>query len=218
MILLSWTGCRTGLSRADILSIGKDVPALNILKMLKGDVKVYLKMLQKRRSIRKYQDKEVSGEQIQALLQAALLSPSSRGQRPWQFVLIDQEEILEELAEAKAGGSSFLAGAEIAVAVAADPEVSDVWVEDCSIAATHIQMMAEDLGLGSCWIQIRRRQRQDGIDSENYVRDVLDLPDKLRVLAIVALGYPDEEKPSYELDELNYDRVHYNSYGQEIPN
>lgn len=179
---------------------------------------MYLKMLQKRRSIRKYQDKEVSGEQIQALLQAALLSPSSRGQRPWQFVLIDQEEILEELAEAKAGGSSFLAGAEIAVAVAADPEVSDVWVEDCSIAATHIQMMAEDLGLGSCWIQIRRRQRQDGMDSENYVRDVLDLPDKLRVLAIVALGYPDEEKPSYELDELNYDRVHYNSYGQEIPN
>ncbi len=179
---------------------------------------MYLKMLQKRRSIRKYQDKEVSGEQIQALLQAALLSPSSRGQRPWQFVLIDQEEVLEELAEAKAGGSSFLAGAEIAIAVAADPEVSDVWVEDCSIAVTHIQMMAEDLGLGSCWIQIRRRQRQNGESSEDYVRKVLALPDRLRVLAVVALGYADEVKEAYELDELNYDKVHYNSYGQEIPN
>ncbi len=179
---------------------------------------MYLKMLQKRRSIRKYKDEEVNGEQIQALLQAALLSPSSRGQRPWQFILIDENNILAELADAKAGGSSFLAGAEYAVAIAADPEVSDVWVEDCSIAATNIQMMAEDLGLGSCWVQIRRRQRQNGEDSESYVKEILDLPQDLRVLAIIALGHPDEEKEDHELDELAYDKIHYNCYGQEIPN
>ena len=178
---------------------------------------MYMKLLEDRRSIRKYKNQEIEGEKVQSLLQAALLSPTSRGSQPWQFVQIDDKDLLQELAEAKAGGSSFLAGASLAIVIAADPEDSDVWVEDCSIAATNIQMEALDLELGSCWIQIRNRQRQDGSNSEEYVKEVLNLPNKLRVDSIIALGYPDEEKGKHDLDDLPYNKVHYNRYGHEVP-
>ncbi|MGM0420248.1 MAG: nitroreductase family protein [Bacillota bacterium] len=178
---------------------------------------MFMQLLMERRSIRNFQDKEIEGEKIQSLLQAGLLSPTSRGSKPWQLIQIDSKDILQKLSEAKAGGSSFVAGAKMAIVVAADPEVSDVWIEDSAIAALNIHLEASDLELGSCWVQIRKRQRQDGSDSEAYVKEVLGLPDNLRVDSIIALGYPAEEKPEHDLDDLPYDQVHYNKYGQEIP-
>ncbi len=176
-----------------------------------------LELLQERRSIRRYSEEEVKGEDVQTLVQAALLSPTSRDSQPWQFVIVDDETLLQKLAQAKAGGSSFVAGADLAIVVAADPELSDVWIEDCAIATTNMHNMAAALGLGSCWVQIRRRQRQDGGSSEKFVRDVLDMPGGYRVDCLLAVGHPDEEKEAYQLEDLPYDRIHYNQYGQDTP-
>ncbi len=178
---------------------------------------MYLDLLKERRSIRNYSGKEVEGEDIQQIIQAALLSPTSRGSRPWRFVLVDDPNLLEDLAAAKEEGSDFVSGAEMAIVVAADPRASDVWIEDCAIAAANMHNIAAGMELGSCWVQIRRRQNKDGKSSEKYVRELLGLPEQLRVACFLAVGHPEENKEPRRLEDLSYERVHYNYYGQDIP-
>ena len=110
---------------------------------------------------------------------------------------------------------SFLQGAPLAVVVAADPKKSDVWVEDCSIAATFLQLAAEDMGLGSCWIQIRNRPHPSGISAGDYVKRTCSLPEHLDVDSIIALGYPAEEKPQKRKEELLREKIHKNFFNNE---
>ncbi|WP_407312810.1 nitroreductase family protein [Desulfosporosinus sp. SB140] len=174
-----------------------------------------LDILLKRRSIRKYKPTKIDRETVQVLLKAALLSPSSCGFRPWQFVVVDDSEILSRLAAAKKG-AGHLKGAALAVVILADPNRSDVWVEDASIAATIFHLTAESLGLGSCWIQIRERQYSDTETAEQYVRRILAVPDTLNVASIISFGYPAESKPPYSEEDIkSFGKVHRNAYGSE---
>ncbi len=120
-----------------------------------------IEILRKRRSIRKYRDKDIEPEIVELLKEAALRSPTSRNFRPWRFVFVENRGKLEALSKAKPSGSSFLAGARLGVVVCADEDESDVWIEDCSIASIILQLVGESLGLGSCWIQIRLRMHDD---------------------------------------------------------
>ncbi|MFP4446366.1 MAG: nitroreductase family protein [Desulfosudaceae bacterium] len=151
-------------------------------------------LLRKRRSIRSYQDRPIDAASREVLQEALLRSPSSRNIRPWEFVWIEDKETLGRLARAKPHGSSFLAGAALGIVVCGDPGQSDVWIEDCSIAAVIAHLAAASLGLGSCWVQIRRRHHDEQRPAEEYVRSVLDLPDTLAVEAIIAVGHPAEDK------------------------
>ncbi len=168
-----------------------------------------LDLLQRRRSIRRFLEKPVEAEKIDALLEAALRSPSSRGRRPWTFVVVSDGETLEQLSLIKAHGSAFLAGVPLAVVVAGDPQVSDVWIEDCAIASIILQLEAESLGLGSCWVQVRERFHSDGRSSEEVLCPLLDLPDSLRVLSIIGLGYPAEKPSAHSREELLFERVRF---------
>jgi nitroreductase len=174
---------------------------------------MFLSLLQKRRSIRKFKPQPVEPEKVEQLIEAALRSPSSRGLSPWQFVVVDEPETLGRLARAKAHGSEFLAGAPLAVAVCADPQRCDVWVEDCAIAAILLQLAAESLGLGSCWAQIRQRPHGDGRSAEAYVREVLGLPESLVVECIVGIGYPARRLPGHPRESLPFDKVHRSRFG-----
>ena len=116
---------------------------------------MFSSLIQKRRSIRKFQEKPVENEKIEILIEAALRSPSSRGHNPWEFVVVTERDSLEKLSSAKIHGSEFLKNAPLGMVVCADEDKCDVWVEDCSIASTFIFLASESLGLGSCWIQIR---------------------------------------------------------------
>jgi nitroreductase len=171
-----------------------------------------LSILEKRRSIRKFQVQPVEAEKVDALVEAALRSPSSRGRNPWEFVLVTDADSLEKLSKAKAHGAEFLSGAKVAFVVCADREKSDVWIEDCSIAAIILQLTAESLGLGSCWAQIRLRQRKDGSSAEDYVRDLLGLPSRFSVGSIIGIGYPGETKPGHPKKSLEYGKIHYEKY------
>lgn len=171
-------------------------------------------LLRSRRSIRRFTAQSVEEEKLILLLEAALRSPSSKGNTPWEFLVVTDRQRLEKLSVAKAHGAGLLAGAALAIVVCADPAKSDVWVEDAAVAATLIHLQATDLGLGSCWVQIRLRQRQDQTSSQAYLADLLGLPDGLMVLAMVGIGYPVEGKNGHPHSSLCFDQVSYEQFGQ----
>jgi nitroreductase len=173
-----------------------------------------LPLIQKRRSIRKYQRKPVEIDKIQTLVEAALRSPSSMGYNPWEFVVVDDPNLLDKLSKAKPQGSAFIKAAPLGIVVCADPDRSSVWVEDASIACTYIQLTAESLALGSCWIQIRDRMHDQSKAAEAYISEVLNIPKKLKVEAMIAIGYPDEQKAPRPKEELQYGKVHQNLHGK----
>lgn len=174
---------------------------------------MFIDLLRKRRSIRQYEAKAVAHEDIDIIVESMLRSPSSRSLNPWHFVVVTEPGIISDLSTSKPHGAAFLKKAPLAIVVCADPKVSDVWVEDCSIAALNLHLAATDLGLGSCWIQIRKRNYDDSLSSEDYVKKVLDLKEEMRVEAIIAIGYPKEEKQGQPESSLLYERVSYEKYG-----
>lgn len=172
-----------------------------------------LELLKKRRTIRKYKQDKVPDEIKNNLIKAALLSPSSRKTNPWEFVLVDDELYLEKLSNSKRG-AKFLKNAPLGIVVLADETKSDVWVEDTSIASIFIQLVAEDMGLGSCWIQIRNRMHDENQTSEDYIRGILDIPENYRVEAIISVGFPDEEKEPHSEENLQFEKVHINNFNK----
>jgi len=166
-----------------------------------------LDILRERRSIRRYEDREIETEKIELIKEAALRSPSSRGINPWRFLFVTDKATLAELSRAKESGSSFLKGAGLCVVVCAVQGESDVWVEDCSIAAIILQLAGCSLGLGSCWIQIRKRMHSSNLSSEDYIKRVLGFPENLSILSMIAFGYPDEEKRPVPKDQLEYEKI-----------
>lgn len=165
-----------------------------------------------RRSHRKFTGEEIDGEDVKTILRAALMAPTSKGQRAWQFVVVDNKMDLEKLADAKDLGGQFLKDAPLAVVVLGDPLQNDCWVEDGSIAAISMQYQAEALGLGSCWVQMRGRGLSDGTSADMVIRGVLDIPEELSCLCVVAIGHKtDERKPQNE-DKLKWENVHLEKF------
>ena len=173
--------------------------------------------IQKRRSIRKFTDRPVERQKIDIIIEAALRAPSSMGRDPWEFIVVDDKEMLEQLSKAKLHGATFLKGAALGIAVCADKNKSDVWIEDASIASTHIYLAAESLGLGACWIQLRKRNYSDDMTAGQNAASLLNLPEGMEILSIMAIGYAAEEKSPHKKEDLKYDRVHKNMYGKKMP-
>ncbi|MBW2526048.1 MAG: nitroreductase family protein [Deltaproteobacteria bacterium] len=173
-----------------------------------------IELLRTRRSIRKFTPEPVDRALVDQVVEAVLRAPSSRGRRPWEFVVVDDRSLLASLSRAKPHGASFLAGAPVGIVVCGDERRSDVWVEDCSIAAFIAHAAAHGLGLGSCWIQLRLRPHDDEQSAEQYVRGLLAIADPLRVHSIVALGHPAESKPGHELGSLDRCKIHWNRFGE----
>ncbi len=174
---------------------------------------MFVSLVRRRRSIRKFLKKEVEADKVDLLVEAALRAPSSRGLNPWEFIVVREKESLARLSRAKEHGSSFLKKAPLAIVVCADPRKCDVWIEDASIASVFIHLAAESLGLGSCWIQIRDRMHDRVRTAEEYVSEVLRIPGGLRVESIVAVGHPAEKKAPHGMEELQYEKVHLGLYG-----
>lgn len=172
-----------------------------------------LNLLRKRRSIRKFTSQPVEAAKIEALVEAAVRTPTSRGRCPWEFIVVTEPELLVKLGKAKEHGSAFLGGAPLAIVVAANATKSDVWTEDCSIAAMVIQLAAEELGLGSCWAQIRLRPHNAGCSAEQYLKEMLGLPGSHVVECVIGIGYPAEVKDGHPTEDLLFDQVHRNRFG-----
>ena len=155
--------------------------------------------------MRKFTDEELTQDQVVTLLKAALMSPSSKRSNPWQFVVVDDKETLKQLSCCKDMGASFLKDAALAIVVMADPLMSDVWIEDAAIASLMIQLQAEDMGLGSCWIH-REREMFATEEGKELMRE-WGLPEGLVGIGALSLGYPDGEPSPAKPRKEGYARV-----------
>lgn len=170
-----------------------------------------LDLFKERRSIRIFKEEKIQKEMIQNIIRAGLLAPSSKNKKPMEVIVVEDRETLQKLKACKNKGSNGLDTAPCAIVVIGDSRKSDVWIEDASIASSYMQLEAESLGLGSVWIQIRKRQ-SDYDDSEKEVRKVLSIPEGYGVLNILAVGYKAENKNPYDESDIDYSKVHYEKY------
>ena len=173
----------------------------------------FSELIKKRRSMRKFTNEELTQEQVVSLMKAALMAPTSKRSNAWQFVVVGNKELLKKLSLCKEQSAQFIADAALAIVIVADPLASDVWIEDAAIASIYIQLQAEDLGLGSCWVQVRERFTASGIPSNDYVHEVLDLPLQLQVLSIIAVGHKGMERKPFDESHLQWEKIHLNKYG-----
>lgn len=170
-------------------------------------------LIKTRRSMRKFTDEKVTDEEVKMLMRAALMSPSSKSTRSWQFVVVNDADTIKKLAHSKQAGAEFIEGAPLAIVVTASPEATDVWIEDASIASLMIQLQAEELGLGTCWAQIRLRGMEDGTPATTVVREILGIPENLEVLDIIGVGHKAMERKPMDDAKLLWNQVHYNKFG-----
>ncbi|HVP76286.1 MAG TPA: nitroreductase family protein [Thermodesulfobacteriota bacterium] len=145
--------------------------------------------IRQRRSVRAYKAVEVEEEKLKKILEAARLSPSASNQQSWKFIVIRNKETKKKLARA-AFGQSFIGEAPV-VMVACGTESKAVMAcgqpthtVDVSIACAFMILQACELGLGTCWI---------GAFEEGEVKKILEIPKSARVVAMIPLGYPDED-------------------------
>lgn len=165
-------------------------------------------LLKSRRSIRMYDKREVEQDKIDSILKAGMLAPSSRGLNPWEFIVVKDKKMLSKLSISKQSGSAFLEDAPIAIVVIADTQLSDVWIEDCSISAILMQLQAQKLGLGSCWVQARNRLKNESEWTEEYIKEQLKIPDKYGVCCILSFGYPNQTKQNHKDCNADTKKIH----------
>ncbi|MCF6461844.1 nitroreductase family protein [Clostridium sp. Cult1] len=158
-----------------------------------------------RRSIRKYSSKPVEEEKLLKVLEAARLSPSAKNRQEWRFIVVRELKTRMKLTEAI--GQPFVGEAPI-ILVCCGTEVESImrggqprYTVDLSIATAYMILEAYEQGLGTCWL---------GSYDENKVKEVLGIPEGVRIVAITPLGYPNESpapRPRKQLDEIiSYDK------------
>ncbi|NLX62181.1 MAG: nitroreductase [Tissierellia bacterium] len=159
-----------------------------------------------RRSIRKYKDKPVEEEKLYKVLEAGRLSPSARNLQNWKFIVVRDKETRKKLVD-EAIKQSFVGQAPIILVCCGTETESRMkcgqyrYTVDLSIATAYMILEAYEQGLGTCWL---------GSFDEEKVKEILDIPDKVRVVAITPLGYPDEDpapRPRKALEDIvSYDK------------
>lgn len=150
-------------------------------------------ILFRRRSVRKFTDRKVDRQTIDKILEATLTAPSSKNTRSSRFMVVDDPTMLERISQMRDSGSAFVKNAPMAVIVLGDTALTDLWVDNCAISATILQLAAEEQGLGSCWVHVNGRPRKkDAPDmgtAAEYLRKLLPIPASWSPLCVVALGY-----------------------------
>ncbi len=162
----------------------------------------------KRRSIRKYTDKAISKEAIEKILRAGMSAPSAGNEQPWQFIVVDEKDILKDITKIHPY-SQMLKEASHAIVICGDMKLKkfgeDFWIQDCSAAAENMLIMAQALELGAVWLGVYPvKERVEGIGK------LLGLPEQVVPFCVISLGYPGEKKNSG--DRYNPERVHWNKW------
>ena len=142
--------------------------------------------IRKRRSIRRYLDRQVEKEKLERVLEAGRLAPSANNKQEWRYVIVQDKAMREELMKA-ASHQSFVADAPVVIAACAETDNRMMrcgqlaYPIDVAISIDHITLKAVDEGLGTCWI---------GSFDEPKVKQLLNIPAEIRVVELLTLGYP----------------------------
>ena len=157
----------------------------------------FLEVIEKRRSVRTYSDRPVEKEVLDAIVKVAQTAPSSRNSKSSAFMIVEDKDTLEALSQMRDSGSGLLAGAQAAVVVMGDETKTDLWVDNCAISATFVQLAVTAMDLVSCWVHVNGRPRlkaePEGATAEDYVAELLGIKDGIRPYCVIAIGYPVEE-------------------------
>lgn len=160
-----------------------------------------------RRSIRKYTDQNITKEQVEQLLKAAFAAPSAGNRQSWQFIIVDDKDILDSITKVHPH-SQMLKEAALAILVCGDTSVElypGYFAQDCSAATENILIAATDMGLGSVWLGVYPRT-----DRVQDITEIFKLPEGIVPFSIISLGYPAEKKePSNRYDE---NKIHFNKW------
>ena len=163
-------------------------------------------IFKKRRSVRQFKNKKVTEKQIKEILSAAMVAPSANHVNPWEFVVVRDKETLSRLSEIGMW-QKFVADASVSIVISANPADTDKWVQDCSIATSHIYLEAANQGLGSCWANVMGNPMKEN-ERERLVKQILNIPDIHRVLCIMAIGHPAKDVEEHSENEYREDKVH----------
>lgn len=162
-----------------------------------------------RRSVRVFEDRQVPNELRQKIMQAAMAAPSARNEQPWKFVMIDDREILKEIA-ARFPNAEPAQTAPFGILVCADTTLETspgYWVIDCAAAAENIVLAAVGLGLGAVWTGVYPRE-----DRVQGLREMLGIPEHVVPHSLILVGYPAEHPEP--VDRFDPQRVYHNRWGE----
>jgi len=150
-------------------------------------------VIERRRSVRKYKPESIANEDLKKILEAGRLAPSGGNRQPWFFVVVKEAETKKALSTA-ANSQKFIANADVIVVALGIPRIEHhplsstriPYLQDPMIAVEHMILAATALGYGTCWI---------GAFNESQVKQILKIPENLRVIALLPVGVPDENPP-----------------------
>ncbi len=154
--------------------------------VLEEDVQnIVLQNILTRSSVRKYKNKEVEPEKIELMLKAGMAAPSGMNKQPWSFVLIEDKDVLNKMAEGLPY-AKMLSGAPMAIVVCGDPEISRYWYLDCSAATQNILLAAHSMELGAVWTAAYPYD-----DRMDIVRENTGIGENIMPLCVIPIGYPE---------------------------
>jgi nitroreductase len=162
-----------------------------------------LEVIKNRYSCRKFLDRSIPKELIEKLIDAGRFAPTARNIQPWEFIVITDKENLKKIGAITSPNGSFIKDCACCIAVFCQD--TKYYLEDGCAATENILLTAYDLGLGSCWV---------AGDKKPYVEEIrklLSVPDNFRLVSLIALGYPAEDKPKRAKRELK-ELIHWEKF------
>lgn len=170
-----------------------------------------LEIIRKRRSVRTFLNKDVEKEKLHEILKVAMFSPTARGLRPWEFIIVTNGETKNKLSKATPY-ASFVKDAPVVVVICYDISKGRRFKEDCSICAENIYLEATNQGLGTCFIQIADGTEADVGNPEEFVKKVLSIPENYRIQCFMPLGYPTKMPEPHKDEEFDKNKIHYEKF------
>ena len=167
-----------------------------------------MKIIDERRSVRKYTDKKIEAEKIDRMLRAAMQAPSATNQQPWEFLVIDDKETIVKLADFSQY-AKMLPGAPLAMVILEKqgmraPRFTE---QDLGACVQNLMLQAVEDGLGTVWMGVGK-----GSERETFLTEMFNLPETVKPFAVLAIGYPADENANRFVDRYDETRVHYNKY------
>jgi len=166
----------------------------------------FIEMVHRRRSCRKFRPDAVPQHMIDSMIAAAMTAPSSKNTRSTRLAIVRDPGLIEKLGLTRTYGSAFVKDASLVILVMSDPAAGGLPIENSTISATYLQLAAESLGLGSCWVHVSNRPHDDhnpeGTTAEEYLHTLIPRTAPYRIECMVPIGFPAAEpQPRKETDD-----------------
>jgi len=170
-----------------------------------------LEIIKRRRSVRNFLKKEVEKEKVHEILMAAMFAPTSKNQRPWEFIVVTEVETINDLSKATAF-SLFTKNAPVVIVICYNTNKGYRFQEDCALSAENIYLETTHQGLGTCYVQIAGGMVGNVGDPEDHVKRILNIPESHRILCIMPIGYPANQTEPHQDSEFDENKIHYEKF------